>query len=312
MMRLLQIVLGVALLGAAGYFLDWQALMAAVAKVHPLQVVVLLIVIQSGIVINGFRWHYLIRHVAPMATSRHLRHYFRGVFLNSFAPSNLGGDAYRILALKNHAASSGAMLVAVLRERVIGLLCFCSFYLIFLGLSWGLVASLAPPYDDYAILSAVAVFTVLMGIAVGPMVVDFLHKRAGLGAVPWLDRTAAGVRAAMSFESVGEFLVLLGFSLAAMGTWILAVNLVAFDVGLGLPLAVVGAIAVLTELIRFVPISFQGIGLREGSFALFVGLAGGEPEAGFVVAGLAYLGMSVSLVLAGLIGLMFGADREDS
>ena len=74
----------------------------------------------------------------------------------------------------------------------------------------------------------------------------------------------------------------------------------------------VGAIAVLTELIRFVPISFQGIGLREGSFALFVGLAGGEPEAGFVVAGLAYLGMSVSLVLAGLIGLMFGADREDS
>ena len=27
MMRLLQIVLGVALLGAAGYFLDWQALM---------------------------------------------------------------------------------------------------------------------------------------------------------------------------------------------------------------------------------------------------------------------------------------------
>ena len=45
---------------------------------------------------------------------------------------------------------------------------------------------------------------------------------------------------------------------------------------------------ILTEFARLVPISIQGIGVREATFAELTGLAGGSPEAGFVVCALLY------------------------
>lgn len=93
-------------------------------------------------------------------------------------------------------------------------------------------------------------------------------------------------------------------SFAALAIWIAAVNVVATSLGLGLTLTMLGMVVILTELVRLVPISFQGIGVRELTFAFLAHLAGAEMETGFLVGTLAYLALSISLILSGAAAWM--------
>jgi hypothetical protein len=77
---------------------------------------------------------------------------------------------------------------------------------------------------------------------------------------------------------------------------------VASPLNLGLPIALLAMIVSLTEIIRLVPISFQGIGVREGVFSALAGLAGSSPASGFVVAAVAYAALSLALAISGVIG----------
>ena len=71
---------------------------------------------------------------------------------------------------------------------------------------------------------------------------------------------------------------------------------------------------VLVELIRLIPISIQGIGVREGMFAYFCGKLGISPEAGFILGTVSYLALSLSIVIAGFFGLclmhLYPLDKE--
>jgi hypothetical protein len=61
-----------------------------------------------------------------------------------------------------------------------------------------------------------------------------------------------------------------------------------------------------------VPVTIQGIGLREGAFAYLLAFLGHSPEQSYVVGLAAYLALSVSIVLCGPIGqlLMWRARAE--
>jgi len=54
--------------------------------------------------------------------------------------------------------------------------------------------------------------------------------------------------------------------------------------------------------VRIVPVTIQGLGLREGAFAALLGLSGYAPESGFVLGVAAYLALSAALVLTGALG----------
>ena len=64
-----------------------------------------------------------------------------------------------------------------------------------------------------------------------------------------------------------------GLSLLAWASWAATVLTIGSNLNLNLPIATVAMIVSLTEIIRLVPISFQGIGIREGAFFNLIGLA---------------------------------------
>jgi hypothetical protein len=66
--------------------------------------------------------------------------------------------------------------------------------------------------------------------------------------------------------------------------------------------AALGIVVVLAELIRLLPVSVQGIGLREGAYAYVFTLVGASGEAGFALAAVGYLALTVAILLMGVIG----------
>jgi len=95
--------------------------------------------------------------------------------------------------------------------------------------------------------------------------------------------------------------------------WILAVHVIAIDLNVNISLLTLGVIVVLVELVRLVPVTIQGIGVREGAFAYFVGIVGESPESGFVLGTVSYLALTFSILISGAVGwcLMFYSEKSE-
>jgi hypothetical protein len=71
--------------------------------------------------------------------------------------------------------------------------------------------------------------------------------------------------------------------------------------------AVVGMIAIITEFARLLPISLQGIGVREATFAFFAARAGGPSAAAFATCATAYA-LHFAVVLAVALAARYGFE----
>jgi uncharacterized membrane protein YbhN (UPF0104 family) len=85
--------------------------------------------------------------------------------------------------------------------------------------------------------------------------------------------------------------------------WILALELLAWQMDLRVPIALMLLLGTATDLIRLVPITVQGIGLREGAFAWLFGAFGYPPEQGFVLGAIGYACVSLAILIAGVVGI---------
>jgi len=246
--------------------------------------------------------------VAPAPWSDHLRIYLQATFLNTFTPANIGGDLYRALALKARAGGVIDLVVVLLRERVLGLLSFLCGYELLFSAEYATGGHGPMFFGSAALAIAGALVAIFAAKALAPRFVRWER----LSRLPRTGRALLRLPEALAFGGGRAFGAAMALSLAALAIWILAVKVVADSLGLSLPVALLGMIVVLTELIRLVPISFQGIGVRELTFALLAGLAGAEAETGFLVGTLAYLALSLSLILAGALAWLLTLSSGDA
>ena len=84
--------------------------------------------------------------------------------------------------------------------------------------------------------------------------------------------------------------------------WVLSIKTITLSLGLTVPTLHIAVVASLVELVRFIPITLQGIGLREGTFAYLLSFLGHNPEQSYAIALVSYLALSVSIFLCGPIG----------
>ena len=298
------------LVAAAFFLLDWRALGSVVQQTSVTSFLAAVAVILVSFVFLAFRWVRIVGGYVSIPALEHWRVYFYATFLNSFTPANIGGDVYRAAALKRYACGFTGLVVALLRERLFGLLSFLIGYGICIAAL--LVASpvVYAALDPIYLLALVPIIMGAIALVAGAPLVRYLEKWRWLRTRERLSALAADLGDAMVLHSPGDFLILLALSLMALAAWIAAVAIVASDLGLALSIPLLGAIAILTELVRLVPISLQGIGLREGSFSVLVGLAGGSPESGFVLGAWSYLALSLALLLCWPIASAIGLARR--
>jgi uncharacterized membrane protein YbhN (UPF0104 family) len=248
------------------------------------------------------RWIVMVRPDAPAPIATHVRVYLYANFLNSFTPANVGGDVYRLARLRSAASRPAALLECILRERVLGMLA----YLVGLTLVVPLWSASARDIPPVYWMAAAAALLGAAAILLLPRVIPVIARWAPLRERPRLARVVAFVyRVSLLDHGPGRVALVL-LSMLSWLAWVCAVAVVGHGLGLGLGLPAVAAIATLTELARLIPLTFQGVGVRESTFALLVGIAGAAPGTGFAVATVAYLLLTLALLASGPLSWLVG------
>lgn len=252
--------------------------------------------------VGSWLWARLLRaQGVPIPYAKAASYYFVGLFFNNFLPSNIGGDIARISDARKHADHVSPVFSATLMDRLIGVLAI------------GFVAVLASvAVLDRVRLYAIYTTTLIVFLLALGLFLAIFH-RGVLEAVerPFRWAGARNVERAIArllddlhgYRSQGRTLAVV-FVASAMVQ--VSRILVHYVVGLSLGVRVAASyyflfVPVLAALISL-PISLNGIGVREGAAVVLFQMAGMTRQQSFAIPFLTYL-LSVLISLLG--GLIF-------
>ncbi|MFX0197892.1 MAG: lysylphosphatidylglycerol synthase transmembrane domain-containing protein [Candidatus Hodarchaeota archaeon] len=289
MRTLLKLLVSLALLGVAFYYLDWASLKEALLEVNLWVFIVSTLIFASHYILLALRWHLLLDSNIILPLKENVRIYLYSIFLNTFTPVNVGGDIYRFFSLKDQTPDKLTVIVLILKERILGILgCFSVYLILFAGLwltntKWLLNSGKVLFYPGVLMLFG-TIWIILI-----PYVLRIISKLRSVCDRTRFYNSVVSLYDAMYFNSLPHFAKLMGLSFLSLLIWILAVQIFAIDLRLHISCWYVGTIAILVELVRLIPITIQGVGLREGTYAYLFDILGKSPEDGFVLGTVSYL-----------------------
>jgi uncharacterized membrane protein YbhN (UPF0104 family) len=281
----------VALLAYLGWRVDWQRMAEMLRQVRLelcLLAVGLYLVTQ---VVSSIRWKMLAR---PLGFQRPLTHfasfYFIGMFFNLVLPTTVGGDVVRACYLD---AGSGRRLAAFLSafvDRLSGLLvllcmacvavCFCP--------------AGAPRWLPWSVWGSAGAG--VLGLCVLPRVTSFLKPGSRL------HRLGTEVPQAMRLAARPGPLLLSGFVQAAN---VVIVQLVGQALGADVPARYYWVLVPMVSLLTMMPISLNGMGVREGAMVLFLAPMGVSYDAAISLS-FVWFGVVTFTSLSGVFFYLFG------
>ena len=255
----------------------------------------------SGLV-GSWLWGRLLRaQGVRIPYTKAASYYFVGLFFNNFLPSNVGGDITRISDASKHADRMSSVFSATLMERLIGVVAIG-----FLAV----VASFAALNRLHLVAVAWTTLAVFL-LAVG-LFASIFHR----GALEFLERPFRAMGAIRIERSLARMLDdLHGFRTekralleAFAASTVVQISRIYVHYLVGLALGVEISLSyyflfvpVLAALVSL-PISLNGIGVREGAAVVLFGLAGLTKEQSFAIPFLTYV-IAVAISLLG--GLIF-------
>lgn len=228
-------------------------------------------------------------------------YYFVGLFFNNFLPSNIGGDIARINDARKHADRVSSVFSATLMDRMIGVLAI-GFVAVIAS------AAAANRFHLYAIYGAILViFALSLGLFLS------VFHRGVLMAVEWPFRAvgARGVAASIGrlmddlhgYRSrVGSLAVAFLASTVVQVSRIYVHYLVALALGVRIAVGYYFLFVPVLAALVSLPISLNGLGVREGAAVVLFHMAGLTREQSFTIPFLTYL---VSVFISLLGGLIF-------
>jgi uncharacterized protein (TIRG00374 family) len=259
------------------------------------------------------QWAWILRASGIRETAGEIRRlYFIGLFFNNFLPANIGGDAYKIIDLGRRHERPLAVFCATLLDRLLGLGALTT--LAVLGLTAASVGGIPLPPLVLLMIPVLALLCALPAV--------LLSRRLGARLPAWLRRVGlvrvgdqvARVAAEFAvYRSQVRFLNLVfAFSvlvqLLRMGTHLL----VAFGLGYALSGAQMVQLLVLVPVLAIIlilPVTINGIGLRETSAAELLTAAGLLAPQAVAMEVAAYL-VQVVFSLQGGVLLWLGRGRR--
>lgn len=297
MKTVLRLVASVVLLGLAAYLLDWRSLSRTLVALSPVAFGVAVLIASCQYLPMAYRWFMIVRSARPGLFRWHLQYFCTGTFLNTFTPANIGGDVYRFIMLRRDGRRY-FVLLALFRERLVGLYAYLLGYLIF----WlGYVAT-GGPRSLVLDLLAGAILIAQVGLWLLPVLLGRIRRHGWFAAQRKIKAVMDACWRASRFKSMEEFVTLFFLSMVALGIWYVAILYLANVMEIKIAPAALGIVVVLAELIRLLPVSVQGIGLREGAYAYVFTFFGASGEAGFALAAVGYLALTVAILLMGVVG----------
>jgi uncharacterized membrane protein YbhN (UPF0104 family) len=244
-------------------------------------------------VASARRWQLFARELHfERSLVHYCAYYFIGMWFNLSLPTSVGGDVVRVWYLDNQSGRKLVAFASVFLERINGLLVLITFA--FVGV---LIAPMELPLTIRA-----SVWAVTGGAALGVMSMPLaqrwrwlpLKRREQLHAVVELAKAPRVVAEA----TVMSILVQLG---GVASLWCIDMAL-----GLGVPMAYYCILGPMVSLLTLLPISVNGMGVRELGTIAFLAPLGVNAGAASTLAFLWFM-VSVAVSLMGGMVYLFGA-----
>jgi glycosyltransferase 2 family protein len=259
--------LGVAVVAVLLWRYDARPIFRVLGRERPAYFAAVVLLYLAGQAMCAYRWQLLAALLKVRGRyGEFLAYTFVGMFTNLFVPGLLGGDAARSVYLGRRHDRMGEAIASVVADRGVGLL----------GLFW-LAAVAAMSLNFASIPSSVITPMVVVGaIALAgflsaPLLARMIHlmprpiRRAGGIVAPYLHNPAALIPAiALS--------IVLQIALA-VGQYLLAVGL-----GMTVPLSLFIFCVPVANVFASLPLTLNGLGIRESAYLLLFGMAGMRKE----------------------------------
>ena len=266
----------------------------------------------GGVVgISIVRWHLLLEVAgAAVGWARTAQLSLAGLFFNSVLPGMMGGDVMRAYwAAQDAPQARPAAVVSILLERVLGLTATVGVGAALILPHWSdLTAHPVTQAGAYAFLLVSAILLVLLAMLAHPASGKVLRgddqsgwrKAAGEGAeachVCLTHPVGAG--AGLGLSVIAQLLLVTLFFSVSQG--------MGLDVGFWQMASVLPMVAMITVL----PITWNGLGLREAAFVTFLGTFGIPTTASVAISLIGFAVILVWNLVGGLVYLAAGVGKK--
>ena len=247
--------------------------------------------------LSSVRWWIMARALQFKGVwPTYLGFYFVGMFFNLFLPTGIGGDIFKIHFLSKGIGRKFAATLTVLGDRYFGLTA-----MVLVGAFCALIRPglLPMPFRNGLLMGGVALIFILVGM---PFIARIFRRTNSslLNAVP---------TAVARLQKPGTLFPILALSFCLQTLGMGAVALMGKGMEIHVPGAFYFAALPMINIMTMIPITFNGIGVREGAFVYFLGLKGIEPEPALAL-GLLFFSMQVAISLMGGVVYAFGFHRR--
>ena len=253
--------------------------------------------------VGTWRWKILAR---PLGFKRSfkvfLNFYLIGMFFNLFAPGTVGGDVSRIYYLARDGESNrdtrwgGSTLnaaVSVFVDRLIGMM-----VLIWLG-ALGLVL-----FPEYAVPSAVRLltFALALGFVVAGLLVPVLRRILPNDGYPMVVKLRVALRSYRAHWQAIPQAIGLSFVIHLIQAWIHL--MIGRALHIEIPFSFCIILYPLVGTFSALPVSLNGLGLREGGYLFLLAVIGINSEKSIAFGVLLFLTVAADSLIGGVIFLL--------
>ncbi|MDQ2658885.1 MAG: flippase-like domain-containing protein [Verrucomicrobiota bacterium] len=256
----------------------------------------------------AIRWHILLKVQKISLSLRRVSALFLiGMFFNQFLPGGTGGDIVKsYLLVKETPGKITGALLAVLFDRIIGLVALCSITGVLIGLRYDFLAQTPQTRNLLWILLAILSFAIVSLLSTFVISgFNLLHRLPAKfpGREKLIELSAAYHLYAHHWMAT---LAAFGCSLVAHLATFLTFLCVAYAFGVVVPVIDFFSIMPIERTISSLPISFAGVGLREKVLQVMLnGLCDVEPAKAVLIGSMSFLVMLACAAPGGLVYLFY-------
>lgn len=299
---LIKIAVTITLLLVVMYSVSWDKFLVTLSSISLSTACIVVAGYTTGQLLSSFKWWTIVRSGGinvPYRTA--LKAYFIGMFVNCFGSGlgTVGGDVARGVIVAGKLPKKTEGVAAVIADRIHGLTVLS---VIALLTSFLFHTDRVPPFIMLALLGLVVSF--VAGWIIGPRLLTLLPGELKLARK--LQQVAA-----IFPRDTQTLVVITGLSVIFHVTQILLHAVMASALGCEIPLATLFVVIPLVNIASSLPISWNGLGVRENSYMFFLtaapALVTKEQAAAF--GALWLLAVTVTSAIGGIVALISGDLR---
>ncbi len=301
---IIQVVFSLGLLALLIYRVGPSSIVDTLTQIHSGWYALALLLFLTNAILRAYRWYVLLHALNDRPSLWQLIYlYFLGYFFNNFIPSGFGGDVVKVMSLRQSYGRGAEALSSVVMERLTGLM--GSSIIALLALGWNAYSHTTTLDLPPLMLAMTGLLSV--GVPAGLLLLRYTEPLHWLAErFPWsrpvtanskLQNLASTVRRYPLPAMANALLISIPFTVSL----VLVQYTIALALGVEAPFVLFALFVPIIAIFNLLPISFNGLGTREGMYLLLFVPAGIASEQAIAMSLAFYFLRFTAGVLGGLM-----------